>query len=55
MALVAQWQGGKKLGNNFGNFRISKLAELEEQERNLREIAEIVSRTDLQWEYNKVI
>lgn len=55
MALVAQWQGGKKLGNNFGNFRISKLAELEEQERNLREIADIVSRTGLQWEYNKVI
>ena len=53
MALVAQWQGGKKLGETFGNFRVSKLAELEQQERNLREIADIVSKAGLQWEYKK--
>lgn len=51
MALVAQWQGTKQSGNSL--FRISKLAEVEQENRNYQEVTEIMNRTGLQWKDKK--
>lgn len=47
MALVAQWQGVKQSGNSL--FRISKFAEVEQQNRDYQEVKEIMNRTELNW------
>ena len=51
MALVAQWQGVKQSGNSL--FRISRLAEVEQENRNYQEVKEIMNRTGLEWKDKK--